>query len=596
MNLARPIITGLLAAALSLPALGAARAWLDSEEVGPGDSVQLTLEEDSQTNSQPDLTPLRRDFDVLGTSTSRKFQIVNGHTSSATQLIVTLSPKGPGSLRIPSLRWGSDTTPQLSIRVASNSGGATSGATKSGAPRIFLQTDVERSDPYVQAGVPITVRLYTAEPLQQVNLTVPQSPDVLVMQVGNETSTTAEKDDHRYQLITRHYMLFPQRSGVLHLPGPTLDAQVPAVSSGSSPFGADPFQGLFANSPFTGFPGSQKPLRLHGDPIQLNVRPQPAGFTGSWIPAQDAKLSARWAPQNAQVHAGEPVTVDLQLAAMGLTAEQLPDLAAQLHLPDTIKSYPDQPKFQNTIQGNAVLGTRSQSIALIADSAGQVSIPPIKLQWWDTAANRARELGLPGKTLTILPPIGAPGIEPRKRAGPAGLPRPSSSREGTANSSNITRTAIAPGTPVVAQFWRSLALLSGVLWMVTVLVGFAWLLRRSDSKADPTSIAPAPATNELAARTAFLRACGQNDPTAARRHLLEWVATVRGTQPARTGLNDLARRSADPHLALLLRELDRASVTHAEWQGEPLSKALRKLPWKASISNEPANPLKPLYH
>lgn len=91
MNLARPVITGLLVGTLSLPALGAARAWLDSDEVGPGDSVQLTLEEDSQTNSQPDLTPLRRDFDVLGTSTSRKFQIVNGHTSSATQLIINES-------------------------------------------------------------------------------------------------------------------------------------------------------------------------------------------------------------------------------------------------------------------------------------------------------------------------------------------------------------------------------------------------------------------------------------------------------------------------------------------------------------------------
>jgi hypothetical protein len=581
---------------LSLPALGAARAWLDSDEVGPGDSVQLTLEEDSQTNSQPDLTPLRRDFDVLGTSTSRKFQIVNGHTSSATQLIITLSPKGPGSLNIPSLRWGSDTTPQLSIRVTSNADGATSGTTKSGAARIFLQTDVERSDPYVQAGVPITVRLYTTEPLQQVNLTVPQSPDVLVMQVGNDTSAIAEKNNHRYQVITRHYMLFPQRSGLLHLPGPTLDAQVPAASSGSSPFGADPFQGFFANSPFSGFPGSQKPLRLHGDPIQLNVRPQPAGFTGSWIPAQDVKLSARWEPENTQVHAGEPVTVDLQLAATGLTAEQLPDLAAQLHLPDTIKSYPDQPKFENTIQGSTVLGTRRQTIALIADSTGQVSIPPILLQWWDTAANRARELGLPGKTLTILPPIGVPGIEPQKREVTAGLPHSPATREGTAKPSNMAGTAIAPGNPGVAPFWRSLALVSGVPWMVTVLVVFAWLVRSSDSKPDPAPIAPGPATSELTARTAFRHACRQNDPTAARRYLLEWVATVRGTRPARSGLNDLARSSADPQLAHLLRELDRASVTRAEWQGEPLSKALRKLPWKASVSNERASPLKPLYH
>ena len=91
---------------IAAPAAHAAlRAWVDNPQVAPGDTVQLTLAHDGQTRTEPDLTPLKQDFDIVSRSTSTSVQIANGSASSSTQLILTLTPKRSGPLMIPSITW-----------------------------------------------------------------------------------------------------------------------------------------------------------------------------------------------------------------------------------------------------------------------------------------------------------------------------------------------------------------------------------------------------------------------------------------------------------------------------------------------------------
>ena len=48
------------------PANAALRAWVENTQVAAGDTVELTLAREGQTSSQPDLTPLKQDFDIVG--------------------------------------------------------------------------------------------------------------------------------------------------------------------------------------------------------------------------------------------------------------------------------------------------------------------------------------------------------------------------------------------------------------------------------------------------------------------------------------------------------------------------------------------------
>ncbi len=146
----------------------------------------------------------------------------------------------------------------------------------------------------------------------------------MVKQVGSDQDSDAERNGQTYQVVTRRYLLFPLHSGKLTLQGPVLDAEV-AVSQAQSSYG----NGFFGGPVRSACCGTVRPVRLHGDPIVISVRPRPAGAVGSyWLPARDVTLSATWNPAQLSAQAGDPVTLELDLQATGLTAAQLPDLVS----------------------------------------------------------------------------------------------------------------------------------------------------------------------------------------------------------------------------------------------------------------------------
>jgi hypothetical protein len=126
------------------------------------------------------------------------------------------------------------------------------------------------------------------------------------------------------------------------------------------------------------------------------------------------------------------------------------------------------------------------------------------------------------------------------------------------------------------QQWMWVSLVLALMWLGT---GVAWWRARqrvlltlpvkntADKKPDTIR-----SGSEF---KALKRACSDNDPHAARLHLLAWAATVWPETPV-TGLNELSRRLDDEKLVEALRQLDRACYTGSAWQGEMLAQSLPK--------------------
>jgi len=427
---------------------------------------------------------------------------------------------------------------------------------------VFLTSSIDQAQPYVQAGVVLTVQLHTDQRLYQASLDLPGNSDVLVQQVGKDQPGGETRNGRHYDVIERKYLLQPQRSGALSLDGPVLNAQI-ADTDSQSPFGGSPFAGMM---------GTVRPLRLHGDAIALNVRPRPAAASGrDWLPARQMTLEEAWRPDSASVHVGEPLTLHLLLKAEGLTGAQLPDLSAELSLPDGLKAYPDQAKTDMALQAGGIVGSREQDIALIASRPGHYQLPALHLAWWDIKQDVQREVVLPERTLEILPAAGAPAD-----ASPAPLAVLPAAPGDAVQAAPLAAVAASPTRPPWP--WIALSVALGLLWLGTAA---AWWRqrRRAAGAAAPLEAAPdAVAAPEAgAARKAFQQACRDNDPQAARRNLLAW-ARGHWTQNPPTGLNALADHLDDPRLAALLRQLDRACYSGGAWQGEPLAQALGSLP------------------
>jgi BatD DUF11 like domain len=570
---------------------------MDRDRIASGETVELTLQHDGRTDSQPDVSALRQDFDILGRASGSSIQIVNGRVSAKMQLRLTLAPRHNGHIRIPSLTWDGEQSSAIDLLV----GGAQSGGTGTHAPagnqaiagndHIFIRSSLDQAQPYVQAGATLTVRLYTDQPIYQASLELPANNDILAQQVGQDSQTSEVHNGRRYQVVERKYLLVPQRSGRIRLEGPVLDAQA-IDRNASDPFTDDPFFGrafgnIFGRNPLAGMMNATRPLRLHGDPVVLDVRPRPSSGTGrEWLPAQRVTLSESWSPDHAQVRAGEPLTRHLSLAAVGLTAAQLPDLAAMMHVPEGIRTYPDQAKLDTAVQGGKVVGHRDQDIALIASHPGHFRLPPMHLEWWDTTRNRQQVVELPARELDILP--GAGGVA-------ATTDMSATVASGLATKSEpvpqATPTGVNTGFP-----WPWLSLALGLLWLGTSMAW--WHTRHSTSPAAKVEDGPSPkaatppSANEP--RKAFRQACRDNDATAARSHLLAWAQAAWPDDPP-AGLNALARRLDQAGIADLLRGLDRACYAGGAWNGAALLEALATLPKKRTSEAGSESALPVLY-
>jgi hypothetical protein len=585
-------LAGLILIAAS--AEGAVRATVDTTSVGANGTLELMLEHDGQISAEPDLSTLRQDFDVLSTSRSSNVQIVNGSMTSSVRLELSLSPKHSGQVRIPAITWGNDKSDPIVVNVNGASQGSPQAQNASPASgKVFLKTSIEpQQQSYVQAEVDLTVRLYSAVPLYHAELEIPANSDVLVQQVGADRNETVVENGERYQVVERHYELFPQRSGPLTLSGPVLNAQM-AVQSRMDPFG-NSFKDFFGNVPFGGAFTTAKPIRVHADDIALNVLPRPAAAGNEyWLPARDVTLQGEWRPSQGQIRAGDPVTLDLHLKAQGLTAAQLPDLNSLLKLPQGVKAYPDQAKLTNDTQDGHLVGQRDQSIALIADRAGEFTIPALSVHWWDTKANEAREANLPARTLSFAP---APDATSASSNPPLVTPSAAMPSGEETRGREQSRGAIAAVTqkPDIGStkkwFWVSITL--AALWAMTLI---AWYLsRRQPPRLPAPTQEKRDATSADTARRRFGDACRRNDARAARSSLLEWIAASNAhRQPV--SLRAFARDAGQPRLTHLLDDLDRACYAGGAWDGAALLEALRKLPASQPSNQGAREELEPLY-
>lgn len=583
MNYVKRLLAALLICSTSLPSLAAVTASLDHDHVAPGDTVQLLLQSDHSPDGQPDLGPLKNDFIILGTSSGSSMQIINGRVSSQAQLSLALSPKHEGKIRIPPLLWGGEPSPALELTVESNGAGrqsngkAAGGITASnGSDHFFITTSVDHDQPYLQSAVLLTVRVYIDQALYQASLELPSSSDVLVQQLGKDQQGSETRNGHAYQVVERKYLLSPQHSGQITLQGPILDATVAEVQN-SDPFGSDPIFGrIFGQMQLPGVVTSTRPLHLQSKPIVLKVLPRPADATGTnWLPAQSMTLEESWNPADASVHAGEPLTRHLRLSALGLSGAQLPDIDTLMQAPEGIKLYPDKSHTDDKQQGNTILGKREQDIALIASQPGHYELPAVHLAWWDTAANVQREVTLPKRTLNILPALSGSGgavVSPAQTAVPANPPP----------SIGQPKVPVKPEQAASAELWALLGLGILVVFGLGIALGW-WRKRRSlvntvENKIEP--VATRPDVSGVSAFNAFQQACRNNDPHAARKHLLIWAGTVWPEQPP-SGVNALTRL-LDGKFAKPLRDMDRACYTDSAWQGESLVRILATPPVRSA--------------
>ena len=526
---------------------------VDRADIELNESFTLEVISDENVDAQPDISVLEADFYIGQGSQLSNTTIVNGQIRRSKTWTYVLMPRRAGEITIPPISVGSQQSAPLTITVSEPT------YAPPGEAEVFLTSEVDFDETYVQAQVLLSIKIYRSVPTRQPALRDPTVSGVEVLSelAGDDRSYEAVIDGTSYNVVERVYALYPQESGTINISPARFEARV------------------LRNGRITGR------KVFESEPLSLTVLPipdRPAEFPdATWLPAKELQLSEDWSRDTSEVRAGEPLTRRVSINALGQLETQIP--AIDPPATDGINVYPDKPELSRTVEAGGIRGMRSDQYAMIGVAAGDVVLPALEVPWWNTRTGEWEVATLPERTLTVLPSAEAPA--------------PPEPEAVTTGDEELTAGEESPPS-MPPTFWRRVSELLAAIWLVTLL---AWWWTSRPVRHEPREPAPVPLHKQQSRLLKDARkAARAGDGDAVKHALLQWAA-IEWPGDAPRSLGALADRvSAD--LAQELRRFSSLSYgpNPGEFDGEALAQAIRSFsvlkPREAS-SEESLPPLMP---
>ena len=365
-------------------------ASVDRTRLVEGESLELTLETPTTRNpGTPDLSPLSGLFTVQHSRTLSLSSQINGKQTAVTRWVLSLVPLRTGFVVIPPLSLGELSSQPISLHVLS----AEQAAAQHGAQPdpIYIHSEVDVENPYVQAQVLLTLRIYhSVSLLNNSTLSALDIPNARVESLGPPRNYEQRINGVRHGVIEIRYAIFPQHSGELDIPSQLFSATA-----------LQPDNNARAGS------RSGRLIQVRSPSIILQVRPIPDSYPDGapWIPARGLGLSQTWQPDpGIDLFSGEPLTRTLTLSVDGLAASQLPALQSLDTDHDAgpqLRQYADQPQLHTEQADQGVRSVRHDSAALVALQEGSYTLPPVLVHWWNTSEDRLETSSLDAIVLNV---------------------------------------------------------------------------------------------------------------------------------------------------------------------------------------------------
>jgi len=538
---------------------------IDRTNIHAGETFVLTLQINEEIDEQPDLSLIPKEFTVLSNSQYQQSSYVNGRGSTVKGWKIKLSTLKTGNITIPAISVGHLKSTPIKLFIKDTSDRVTLGGQKKA---IFLESEVDSQSVYVQQQIIYTVRLFRAVNTHYARLSEPYAGDSIIEKLGEDIQYNKNIDNTHYLVTERRYAIFPQNSGSLKIDSVNFTADV-----------NDPNQrnrNRFLNT--------TRPISVNSKEKIITVKPQPAKSSNPWLPATSVVLADKWTPQTQELTVGEPITWTILLTAQGLSEAQLP--AIELPKVSGLQWYPDTPQKERQINGKGLLAQRIEKLAVIPSKEGQLTIPEIKVSWWDVKTDSQKIAIIPARTFKVKASIQ------------------------DLSTSNQTPTMINPvnstqirGSSSNVSLWQNISGALFALWMITLTAYFLksgttqnnrQRNKRTTSKKSPISI------NEKASFSALKKSIKLNNANDIENDIIVWINNL--SDKTIFSIGDLLKCVSDLNLKQKLKNIEQQkyakkdntdSVYQCDLNKDDLS--LIKSYFVASVDKSTSNEIPALY-
>ncbi|AUJ71821.1 MULTISPECIES: BatD family protein [unclassified Pseudoalteromonas] len=451
-------------------------ASVDKNPVLTGEYFTLSIIAEGKVKGTiPDVSALSNDFVTSPVNTSSRTSIINGSVSSSTTWQMQLVARTPGTYTIPALEVDGETTQPIEIKVVARDDEQQSND-------IFVKTELKTKNLYVQQAALYTLKLYVGKELLDGQLSAPVSDGANFTQLGKGHEEYEVIDGRRFMVLTREYMIQPQKSGNFTIEPPIFNGQI-----------RDGYRRMATSAV--------------GNTIDFSVSPIPANAADNWLPSEYLNFSEEWQPKDAEFTVGTPITRTLTLTAVGVTKEQLPDI--QLEDVNGFRIYPDASERKQITRDGKVISQLTISFAYLPQLAGDFTLPEVKLPWFNTITKREEFATLPSKSISVI-------LDPNQPTLPQTAPIQQPLSSPSVNPSPATQTNVVTEQIIPLWMW-GLAAFGYALWLITLLI---WRLR---TKPTASPIVNTVTDENSAPFISFEKAVKQDNPAGFYQALLHYI-------------------------------------------------------------------------
>jgi len=510
-----------------------------------------------------DSSLLMKDFVVGRTSVSSQTKMINFDTTRTTTWSTILIPQTKGRFTIPAFNIDGTITKAVEVLVIP----ASTSSASSGRD-LFITTNLDLEQAYLQQQIRYTVKLHLGKDLQRGSLSSPTLENADIRQIGKDKEYNEVVDGRRYRIIERSFAIIPQQSGTFTIEGPLFEGEV--IDNTRQSFG------YFNRS---------KAVNRVGPSQSITVLPIPSNYDQHWLPSDFVQLDDEWQGNTREFIAGEPITRTITLTAIGVVEEQLPQITSIY--PNSVKTYPDQAETTTVEKDDTLIAQRKESIAIIPSQAGQLVIPEVRIPWFNTLTQQTEFAVLAEKILQILPatiqPSSAIPLSPSIQADPVTKPQ-------TSITTGLNNQSIN-----MPQYWIWLTASLLVLWLLTLVFWYKHVVALKAATKHADNSLARNTLNEQSLWKSLEKALNKNAPLETQNYLALWLGNcIQDKQaPLAQSLKTIENQALNEAVNSLLAS--RYSKNQSEWQGAKLHQILRKLRKDGSIEKHSKRNLSPLY-
>lgn len=483
-------------------------ASVSKNKVVKNEVFQLTVVSDQKASGDDlDFRALDQDFFMSRPSFSSSMNIINGSRSNRSEWTVSLAANRLGVVTIPSFELHGAKTQPIAIQVTQDE------QAPSSDDLVEFRSQLSRSTLYPNESTLFKARLIIkADPrrLQDPKIAPPTIDGMELKAASEPNQYQTVMDGIQVTIVDQDFRITASQAGDFNLTEPSLQGAL-----------------IYGNS----YNGGTRILPLKTTPktYTIHVEPKPADYQGTWLPTSQLTLREQWLDSQGKpitgnryaTKVGDSITREVTVQVTGLTQEQLPNI--HLTYPDSVRVYDEKPQFATLDNGDVTMTLKQ---VLIPRQTGDITLPKVAMQWWDTVTKAQKTASADGLTLSVA----------------AGEP------------STVTASTPLPAAPAQVQtvtvndagFWPYLTALFALLWLLTL--GLAWRWKSSPNVTQQAPVSPA----DLSAYAQLQQALKNDDGIAISRALTVWMqqATLTDAETAQLtlALHELnqARYSAQP--------------------------------------------------